>query len=375
MNFPTRYDAILRAVAAVEPVRYGRTRNFIDGAVTRLSPYISRGVISTREVMLSVLNRGYMPMRIEKFIQELAWRDYWQRIWQVRGAGIDADLRRPQEPVDHYALPTAILNAQTGISAIDEAIDELYQTGYMHNHLRMYVAAIACNNGRSHWRTPARWMYFHLLDGDWASNALSWQWVAGSNSKKKYIANQENINKYCYTRDRGTFLDTTYDLIAGMPVPEILRDTTMPELSTPLPQSPDLQLDPALPTYIYNGYNLDPVWDQNVAANRVLLLEPSHFHRYPVSERVMDFIFQLAKNIDGLQLAVMEFDELQQKAGGGKLISKEHPLSRHYEGEKVPRDWMFDVAGEYPSFFAYWKKCKRDLKNFHFHETKSSSAR
>mgnify|MGYP006195700273 CR=1 FL=1 len=62
----------------------------------------------------------------------------------------------------------------------------------------MYLAAMVCNNAKSHWLTPARWMYYHLLDGDLASNALSWQWVAGTFSHKKYIANQQNINKYLF---------------------------------------------------------------------------------------------------------------------------------------------------------------------------------
>jgi deoxyribodipyrimidine photo-lyase len=98
-------------------------------------------------------------------------------------------------------------------------VEELKQTGYMHNHLRMYVAAIACNIGHSHWHLPARWMYYHLLDADWASNALSWQWVAGSFSSKKYYANQENINKYCHTQQRNTFLDVSYEAYETMPTP------------------------------------------------------------------------------------------------------------------------------------------------------------
>jgi deoxyribodipyrimidine photo-lyase len=64
----------------------------------------------------------------------------------------------------------------------------------------MYIASLACNVAQSQWRIPAKWMYYHLLDADWASNALSWQWVAGTNSNKKYFANQNNINKYCFTK-------------------------------------------------------------------------------------------------------------------------------------------------------------------------------
>ena len=95
----------------------------------------------------------------------------------------------------------------------------------MHNHLRMYTAAICCNIGQYHWLQPAKWMYYHLLDGDWGSNALSWQWVAGTNSHKKYIANQENINKYCFTKDENTFLDKSYaELSAFEKIPLEIKD-------------------------------------------------------------------------------------------------------------------------------------------------------
>ena len=76
--FPTKYEEILDRIDAIDPVSYGRTRNFVDGDITFLSPYISRGVISTRFVAEKVLAKGYAPGQIIKFLQELAWRDYWQ---------------------------------------------------------------------------------------------------------------------------------------------------------------------------------------------------------------------------------------------------------------------------------------------------------
>ncbi|MFT4595552.1 MAG: deoxyribodipyrimidine photo-lyase, partial [Psychroserpens sp.] len=72
----TDYNSILKQIDGVDPVAYGRSRNYRNGAVTRLSPYISRGVISTKQVMENMLGRGFSLPSIEKFIQELAWRDY-----------------------------------------------------------------------------------------------------------------------------------------------------------------------------------------------------------------------------------------------------------------------------------------------------------
>lgn len=362
-NFPTAIDAINDRIDQIDPVRYGKTRNFIDGAVTRLSPYISRGVVSTKQVLNQVLNKGYKPYEIEKFIQELAWRDYWQQIWISKGNEINTDLKRSQDDVSNHQLAIAIDKAKTGITAIDNAIIELYETGYMHNHIRMYTAAIACNMAKSHWFIPAKWMYYHLLDGDWASNALSWQWVAGANANKKYVASQENINKYCYTKDQNTFLDVPYEAFNHFQTPQILEDTFVPELKTSFPQTASLSIIENVPTSIFNYYNLDPNWMKDLETNNILLLEPSHFDQYPISENSMNFMLELAENIPNIQVFVGAFGELINTYGLSDIHYKEHPLNKHYTGTKHSRDWMFDVTGYYSSFFGFWKRCKKQLKH------------
>ncbi len=359
--FPTAYDEIAQRISNIKPIKYGRTRNFIDGAVTYLSPYISRGVISTKQVLSKVLERGYAPQKIEKFIQELAWRDYWQQVWTAKGDKINSDLKNKQTPVSNTAIPSAIVNATTGIEAIDLAITHLYRSGYVHNHVRMYIASIACNISQSHWKLPAQWMYYHLLDGDWASNALSWQWVAGANSNRKYYANQKNINKYCHTGQKDTFLDVSYDAFKTLGIPEVLRDIVDLQLKTPLPQHSPIAIDEKLPTLLYNLYNLDPFWKKDMVANRILLLEPKHFRDYPVSQRTIDLVLALSKNIKGIQVFVGEFDSLLHSYSLGDIYYKEHPFNTHYQGIQESRDRMFDVQGYHPSFFAFWKKCKREL--------------
>lgn len=359
VKFHTEYSAIIEQVNKVDPATYGSNRNYLDGSVSRLSPYISRGVISTRFVMKNILSRGLDFWSTHKFIQELAWRDYWQQVWIEKKEKINNDLKHEQSPIQHFEMPLAILNGQTGINEVDKAIDEFYRTGYMHNHMRMYVAAIACNMANAHWRIPAKWMYYHLLDADWASNALSWQWVAGSNANKKYVANQENINKYSKTNQYNTFLDVNYEDFKDWKVPDILKDKTIPVLETMLPQFESLILNNDKPTLIYNFYNIDPKWREGEDVNRVFLLEPSFFKKYPVSDQTLDFIFSLTKNIAGVQLFKGEFNELEKQAD--KLIFKEHPTNSHYKGVQDERDWMFSIKGYFPSFFSYWKKCKKEL--------------
>lgn len=362
--FTTTYDEILNLIHKIDPVKYGKTRNYADGAVTKLSPYISRGVISTRQVAQSVLKRGYSPEEIEVFIKELAWRDYFQQVWIAKGNLIDHDLRQPQAKQSNKAIPESVAGHQTGITAIDHAIKSLYENGYMHNHLRMYVASICCNIAQSHWFMPAQWMYYYLLDADWASNALSWQWVAGSFSSKKYYANQENINKYCHTNQQHTFLDVSYGEIDSIDIPQALSKITRINLETTLPTAGPVSIDKEIPLCIYNFYNLDCQWLAEIRANRILLLEPGFFRKYPVSNHTIQFILELSKNIKDVQIFIGEFDELVAGIHDQHIHYKEHPTVKHYRGVRHSRAWMFgEVTGYYPSFFAFWKQCEKRLKS------------
>ena len=136
-DFPTSFEAILKRVDAVDPLRYGQTRNFVNGKVSYLSPYISRGVISTKFVLERTLANGLAPAKAQKWISELAWGDYFQRVWQTKGDLIHSDLRHAQPDVLHHGMPVALLHANTGIKAVDEGLKQLYRTRYMHNHMLM----------------------------------------------------------------------------------------------------------------------------------------------------------------------------------------------------------------------------------------------
>jgi len=362
LKFTTDYKTILEKLDEVDPLKYGKTRNFVNGAVTYLSPYISRGVISTKQVLLHILAKGYKMQQIESFVKELCWRDYFQRVGQHKN--LNQDIKQAQEPVLHYEIPVEIVNANTGIIGIDNAIQQLYSTGYMHNHCRMYTASVVCNIAKSYWLRPAQWMYYYLLDGDWASNACSWQWVAGANSSKKYYANQENVNKYTNTNQTATFLDSLYEAIEQMEVPETLVATQKLSFETTLPKSELLQLDNNLPTFIYNYYNLDPLWHAEELGNRILLVEPEFFAAYPVNNNCMNFMLSLGNNIPNIQVFVGSFEALSNQYHLQNIYYKEHPLNIGYTGTEETRDWITDkVTGYYPSFFSYWKKVEKHLYN------------
>ena len=357
----TDYREILKQIDSVNPVAYGQSRNYFDGAVTRLSPYLSRGVLSTRMVLEQVLNNGFTWNDSLTLIKEFCWRDYFQRVWQERN--VDKDLKNSQEATQ-TAIPEIILNADTAIEAIDQSIRELYETGYIHNHARLYLASLISNVAGVQWLSGARWMYYYLLDGDWASNACSWQWVAGTFSNKKYFANQENINRYSGKNQNGTFLDVSYDVLQQLTTPDKFVIGKNFEGRTTLPEAQKLNIKSDLPVCIYNYYNLDPLWHAQEQVNRILLVEPEIFLKYAVNQRCLDFMFSLSKNIPDIQIYIGSFDALSAELLPRlPVYFKEHPLNKGYRGIAEPRSWLEDsVTGFYPSFSSYWRAVEPALE-------------
>jgi deoxyribodipyrimidine photo-lyase len=188
------------ALEKIDPSRYGFTRNYLDGAVSRLSPYIRHGVLTLSRIRDVALARVANPFHAAKFLTELAWRDYWRRIYRQLGDGvwIDREEYKTGWSASDYRdeIPAEIEQGRTGLACMDAFATELARTGYLHNHARMWVAAYVVHWRRVKWQAGARWFLKHLLDGDPASNNLSWQWVASTFSRKPYFFNRENLEKY-----------------------------------------------------------------------------------------------------------------------------------------------------------------------------------
>ena len=357
MNFPTNLASVYERIDRFDPEKYARTRNFITGSVSYLSPYLSRGFITVPHVVKRLKDRGIGLEQAEKFIQELTWREFYTRTWFQKGDAIFEDIRHPQEGIERFGIPRAILEAQTGIKALDTHLATFSETGYLHNHLRMYLAATICNVAKYHWLEPAQWMYYHLLDGDLASNALSWQWCAGTFSNKLYYANQENINRYTGSQQRGTFLDFDYEDLPSKPTPDHLCRSVEAELVFTPPVTKPLEILPDIPTFIYTHYTLDPTFHEGEAGNRILVLEPSHFAKHPMAPKTIEFILSLAENIPRIQVYYGEYADLNLKG-----IFRDHPINAHFQGvREVHPSLAPGLQGEFNSFFSFWNKLSRQL--------------
>ena len=344
-----------------DPVHYGKTRNYLSGGVSQLSPYLSRGLISVRDVYNRLLLRGFKLYQMEAFVMELCWREHAQRIWQHHNPQLE--VRAPQFWIKNETqIPLEILQANTGIEAIDDALSTLQTTGYLHNHLRMYIAALICNHYGCHWRTAAKWLFSQLCDADAASNHLSWQWVCGANAPKVYYANQENINKYCNSAQRGTFLDTSYEVLAHLKVACQWED---PVYSFEPLTTDTLQIDANAPTYIYTPYHLDPNWRLDQQGNRILFWDLTHWQDYPFTADVYHWINELARlNIPNLQIVVGTWVKLKTQINLDLAFTKEHPLTAIYGIQNDERSWLLANYPQQPgSFFNFWKKVQKQLKN------------
>ena len=179
---------------------YSKNRNYDYGPknrsnVSHLSKYITHRVINEYDVINLALSE-YSLSKIEKYVQEVFWRVYWKG-WLEH---------RPQVWNDYYEYSDNNLNIEdykkaiegaTGIVCFDDWVEELVNENYLHNHTRMWFASIWIFTLNLPWQLGANFFMKHLLDGDSASNTLSWRWVAGLQTiGKHYLATASNIRKF-----------------------------------------------------------------------------------------------------------------------------------------------------------------------------------
>lgn len=194
---------------------YARDRNTDRGPqdrsnVSALSPWIRRRLVTEEEVVRAVLTRHELSAA-EKFIQEVFWRTYWKGWLELR-PGVwrryQTERARLEAAFEGDARLAKARAGRTGIACFDAWVEELRESGWLHNHTRMWFASIWIFTLRLPWELGAGLFLDHLLDADPASNTLSWRWVAGLHTRgKHYLARAENIR----THTRGRF-DPTGEL-------------------------------------------------------------------------------------------------------------------------------------------------------------------
>ncbi len=232
-------EALLQAFIPRMGRRYANGRNTDHGrgahkAVSVLSPYVRRRLVLEQDLVAAAL-AAHGSDEAEKFIQEVIWRGYFKgwlerrpQVWDSYRSGLEDDLaildrdRRLRRDVERA------MNGQTGLECFDAWATELVETGYLHNHARMWFASIWIFTLGLPWRLGADFFYRHLLDGDAASNTLGWRWVAGLHTRgKPYPADAQNIATFTagrFTPRPADLAEVTQGLEASEPdgLPSVL---------------------------------------------------------------------------------------------------------------------------------------------------------
>ena len=187
---------------------YSRLRNFDFGTDNRsniscLSPYITHGIISEKEVIKKSLSR-FSFSKNEKFIQEILWRTYWKGWLELRPnvwSDYLIELNKIKKEFENNQNYLDAIEGKTNIECFNSWIYELKENNYLHNHTRMWFASIWIFTLELPWQLGAEFFMQHLYDGDAASNTLGWRWVAGVQTQgKHYLASEWNIKKFTNNR-------------------------------------------------------------------------------------------------------------------------------------------------------------------------------
>ena len=251
---PTRAsgEVALQAFALRMGKLYTNGRNYDRGVgqhrdVSMLSPYLRRRLVLEQDaVATAVLQHG--AEGAEKFIQEVIWRGYfkgWMErrpvVWDQYREGLIQDLMALDRDRGLRRRVEAAEAGQSGLDYFDNWAEELVETGYLHNHARMWFASIWIFTLELPWRLGADFFYRHLLDGDAASNTLGWRWVAGLHTRgKPYHAQAWNIAKFTHNRftPRSAELTEVVEGLEseepeGLPSVTPLRKVQAPDLNRP----------------------------------------------------------------------------------------------------------------------------------------------
>ena len=187
---------------------YSKLRNFDLGPEDRsnvscLSPYITHGIISEKEIIKKSLDK-FSFAKNEKFIQEVLWRTYWKGWLELRPNVWNdylIELKKIKEELKDNKEYLNAIEGKTNIECFNVWVNELKENNYLHNHTRMWFASIWIFTLELPWQLGAEFFMQHLYDGDAASNTLGWRWVAGIQTQgKHYLASEWNIKKFTNNR-------------------------------------------------------------------------------------------------------------------------------------------------------------------------------
>ena len=224
--------------------RYAAERDFpAAGASSRLSPHIRFGEIAVARVAYDVMEAqaaGTVPVEAaEKFLAEIGWREF---AWHLLAGFPDLATRDFQAGFEHFrwqndpAALKAWTAGRTGYPIVDAGLRELWQTGFMHNRVRMIAASLLVKHLLVYWQKGEEWFWDTLVDADVASNPFGWQWVAGTGADAAPYFRVFNPTAQGEKFDpEGIYVRRFVPEIADLPNRQLHRPWEAPPLLRPAP--------------------------------------------------------------------------------------------------------------------------------------------
>ena len=313
MNFKTsRKEAleVLENYVEKEITNYNSKRNFDFGPSNRenvscLSPYITHRLITEYEVTKKVLST-HPHQKVEKYIQEIFWRVYWKGWLELRPT-VWSDFMEDLKKIEENENYQKAINAQTDIQCFNDWVQELKENNYLHNHTRMWFASIWIFTLNLPWQKGAEFFMKYLLDGDAASNTLSWRWVAGLQTKgKHYVAQAWNISKFTNNKYQKVELNEN-----ALPI----TDTREYKIKTPEISKEDIGSDTLL--FFENDLNIESLKLKKYK-NIYCILISNEKRKIKLDEKVINFKKkiiddQIKRFPDAKVLEETQFEELAEK--------------------------------------------------------------
>ena len=387
----------LQKLRDYDAARYGKSRNFLDAPVSRLSMYLRHGMLNTLEVRDHLRERyAHDPRAVEEFLRQLSWRDFFDKALDYYGAAFQDDV----EPAKHQVprrepLPPDIEAGRTGLPCMDGILSDLFGGGYLHNHERLWLAAYVCHFRGIKWWEGARLFRQHLYDGDWASNTASWQWVESTFANKPYFMNQENISRYsndrwCATCRVNCPFRAPYEVLdarlfhgsqaplAGNTGGNVPRPVPLAMSGDPVPEPPaeTRRADSVVWVHDATIAAIDPALTANPDAAVVFVFdgdwmrdEPWNFHRVSfLLDSVADLFASIPNAIKQVRLGNLaaEVGAFAREVGATTVALTDGPfpgvretaerLRGEFQVRSVDRPVFAHYDGEPKRFTRYWDK-------------------
>lgn len=360
----------LEKLSLIQASHYGESRNFLGGKVTHLSPYLRHGCITLYEAVDFVRNQ--FGLSSEKLLFEFGWREYWRNVWYANGIKIFHDMMAPKTLLEFNHIPEDVIMNRTNLLCMDGFITELAETGYLHNHARMWLASYLVHWRKTDWKLAAEWMHNQLLDGDYASNHLSWQWIASTFSQKPYFFNQENLAKYSHNQYCDTckahcpFRDSYSNLEIKLfqPTKQSPRNASVAIPELPVRKSGDKKIIWIHDEMLNSDHPL-----MSLPHDKVFIFSPDYYKDWSILR--LQFIADCLVELPEVTIWVGDPGDVFKSLSAQKILTQDtpnHKLKNQASGYLV--DWISEkrvsnIANtsleNISSFSRFWKMAKHDF--------------